>query len=211
MPTSFSVEYEGRRIEVVPESSWSGDRVRLLIDGDQVADARSAGADTVVEADGVVVRAVVPWHGSSITRAELVRDEGEPLPLEPEPGSRAARRAQFERERPGLYAARHVAKGVGQALLAVLGIALIVRFLPSIPLPAIDLPDLNLPVPSIDLPDIPVPDIELPGWLKAVIEAKEIWFPILVGIFVARREWRKRKRRTERPPAEPVRTPRRQP
>jgi hypothetical protein len=206
MPTSFSVEYEGRRIELVPESSWSGDRVRLLIDGDQVADAKPAGADTVVEADGIVVRAVLPWHGTSITRAELVRDEGEPLPLEPEPGSRAARRARFERERPGLYAARHVAKGVGQALLAVLGIALIVRFLPSIPLPAIDLPDLNLPVPSID---VPVPDIELPGWLKAVIEAKEIWFPILVGIFVARREWRRR--RTRRPPTEPVRTPRRQP
>ena len=89
MPTRFSVEYEGRRIEIVPESWWSGDRVRLLIDGDQVADAKSAGADTVVQADGILVRAVVPWHGTTITRAELVRDEGEPLSLEPEPGSRA--------------------------------------------------------------------------------------------------------------------------
>jgi len=111
MPTAFHVDHAGHRIELVPLSSFKGDRVRLLIDGEQVADAKSDGRNTVVASDGIVVRAVVPWHGTSITSAELVRPDGEPLPLEPAPRTRAARRARLQRERPGLYAARHVAKG----------------------------------------------------------------------------------------------------
>lgn len=198
MPTAFSLDHLGRRIELVPESSWQGDRVHLLVDGEHVAAAKSDGRNTVVAAGGIVVRAVVPWHGMSIASAELVRDDGEPLPLAPAPGSRAARRAQLQRERPGLYAARHVAKGVGKALLALIGIAFLFKFLPAIPWPSLDLPEL--PLPSIGLPDLPLPSIdlpsfELPGWIKAILLTKAIWLPVLIGIVLALREWRKRRSR----------------
>jgi hypothetical protein len=105
------------------------------------------------------------------------------------PGKRAARRAQLERERPGLYAARHFTKGVGQALLALIGVAFVVRFLPELPLPSIDPPEL--PLPSIDPPE--PPRIELPAWLKSVVGTKEIWLPVLIGAVLALREWRKRR------------------
>jgi hypothetical protein len=191
MPTPFTIEHEGRRIELVAESSWKQDRVLLLVDGEQVGEAKANGAKTVVTGDGVVVRAVLPWHGASIRRAELVPDDGQPLQLEPAPGTRAARRAQLERERPGLYAARHVAKGAGEVLLAVIGIAFVVRFLPSFPLPSIELPEI--PLPAIDLPGVPVPDIDVPGWIKVVLGTKQYWLPILIGLAVALREWRKRR------------------
>ena len=181
VPTGFSIEHDGRRIEVVPYSSLSKDRVRLLIDGELVAEAKPNGADTVVAGDGVQVRVVMPWHGVSITRAELVGPDG-PVRLAPAPGSAAARRDQLERERPGVYAARHVAKGVAQALAAIIGIGFAIRLLP----------DMSLPV---DLPDIPAPDIDLeaPGWLKAILGSKAIWLPVVLGVVIALREWRRRR------------------
>jgi hypothetical protein len=197
MPTAFVIEHDGRRIELVPESSLKQDRVLLLVDGEQVAEAKPDGANTVVEGGGFAVRAVMPWHGASIKRAELVPREGDPVPLEPAPGSAAARRARLERERPGLYAGRHVAKGVGQALLALIGLAFLVRFLPGLPLPSIDPPDL----PSIDLPGLPVPDVDVPGWVKDMLESKQYWLPVLIGVGLAPREWRKRHRGRHAEPA----------
>jgi hypothetical protein len=197
MPTAFTIEHDGRRIELVPESSWKQDLVLLLVDGRQVAEAKPDGANTVVEGEGLVVRAVMPWHGASIKRAELVPAGGEPLAMQPAPGSAAARRARLERERPGLYAARHVAKGVGQALLAVVGVAFLVRFLPELPLPSIDLPEL----PAIDLPGLPVPSIEPPGWVEDVLRTKQYWLPVLLGIALALNEWRRRRARGRAEPA----------
>jgi hypothetical protein len=187
MPTAFSIEHDGRRVEVVPESSLSKDVVRLLIDGEVVAEAKPNGADTVVAGDGVEVRVVMPWHGVSITRAELVGPEG-PLPLAPDPGSAAARRERFAREHPGLYAVRHVAKGVAQVAAAVIGIGFLIRLLPeiSLPLPSIDLPDI--PLPSIDLPDF-----ALPGWVQAILASKIYWLPVVLGLVIALREWRRRR------------------
>ena len=186
VPTTFTIEHDGRRIEVVPYSSLSKDRVQLLIDGEMVAEAKPNGADTVVAGDGVEVRVVMPWHGVSITRAELVAPGG-PLRLAPAPGSAAARREQLERERPGLYAARHVAKGVGQALAAVIGIGFLIRLLPDISLP-VDLPELPLPDIDIDLPAL-----ALPGWLGSILASKAIWLPLILGVVIALREWRRRR------------------
>ena len=184
MPTAFSIEHDGRHIEVVPESTMTKDCVRLLIDGEPVAEARPNGADTVVAGDGVEVRVVMPWHGVTITSAELVAPDG-PVRLAPEPGSAAARREQLERERPGLYAARHVAKGVAQALAAVIGIGFLIRLLPDISLP-IDLPE-------VPLPDIDPPSLEPPEWLAAILASKAIWLPVILGLVIALREWRRRR------------------
>ena len=187
MPTTFSIEHDGRHIEVVPESTLKRDVVRLRIDGEVVGEAKPNGADTVLAGDGVEVHVVMPWHGVTITRAELVAPEG-PIRLAPESGSAAARRERLERERPGLYAARHVAKGVAQVVAAVLGIGFLIRLLP----------DLAIPLPNVDLPEIPLPDIDLPalespGWLAAILASKIYWLPIVLGLVIALREWRRRR------------------
>jgi hypothetical protein len=142
-----------------------------------VAEVKPNGAKTVVEGDGVEVRVVMPWHGVSITRAELVTDGG-PVRLVPAPGSAAARRAELERRRPGVYATRHVVKGVAQAVAAIVGIGFAIRLLPDISLP-VDLPD-------VPLPDIDPPSLALPGWVKVVL-------PVLLGVVIALREWRRRR------------------
>lgn len=189
MPTTFSIEHDGRHIEVVPESTLKQDVVRLRIDGEVVGEAKPNGADTVVAGDGVEVRVVMPWHGVSITRAELVGPDG-PIRLAPEPGSAAARRERLERERPGLYAARHFVKGVTQALAAVIGIGFAIRLLPDISLP-IDLPAPDLP--DLPLPSVDLPSLELPGWIQAILASKAIWLPVILGLVIALREWRRRR------------------
>jgi hypothetical protein len=105
--------------------------------------------------------------------------------LAPEPGSAAARRERFEREHPSLYAARHVAKGVAQVAGAVIGIGFLIRLLP----------DVSLPLPGIDLPDLPLPSIDLepPGWIQAILASKIYWLPIVLGLVIALREWRRRR------------------
>jgi hypothetical protein len=95
------------------------------------------------------------------------------------------RLAKLERERPRLFAARHVAKGVGQVLLAVIGLGLAVRFLPF--------PDL--PLPDVDLPGLPGPDLSPPGWLAAILGTAKFWVPILIGALVALGELERRRRR----------------
>jgi hypothetical protein len=186
MPTTFAIEHDGRRVEVVPYSSLRKDCVQLRVDGELVAEAKPNGADTVAAGDGVEVRVVMPWHGVSITRAELVSRDG-PVPLAPAPGSAAARREQLERERPGLYAARHVAKGAAQALAAIVGIGFAIRLLPDISLP-VDLPDIPMPDLDIDPPSLHPPD-----WLAAILASKAIWLPLILGVVIALREWRRRR------------------
>ena len=148
-------------MEVIPDSLWERDRIRLLVDGEEIAETKANGPKTVLAGDGFEIRAVMPFWGGSVKRAELVpADGGAPVLLEPEPGTRAARRAKFEREHPHLYASRHVVKGAAQVALAIIGLTFLLRFLPAIPWPDIDLP--SIPLPHIDLPDIPWPSIDLP-------------------------------------------------
>jgi hypothetical protein len=201
--TAFSIDHGDRRIEVIPDSLWEKDRVRLLVDGAVVAETKTDGPRTKLVGGDVEVRVVMPWWGGSIKRAELVRDGGPALRLRPAPGTRAARRDAFERAHPRLFAARHVARGVTKALLAVVGVAFLFRLvLPAIPWPDIDLPDI--PWPLVDLPEIPwpsidLPDVALPAWVREVLNSAKIWGPILVGVVLAVRELRRRRRTAEAP------------
>lgn len=219
MPTTFSADYEGRHVEVAPEALRAGGKVRLLVDGAVVAETKGDGPDTKLAGGGIEVRVAMPWWGGSVSRAEILREGDEPLRLEPEPGTMAARRRRFELGHPDLYAARHVARGVAQAILAI---GLLAGLLPAIPLPSIDLPDIPLPSvdlpdipwpaipwPEIDLPDIPWPSIGLPGWVDAILDSAKYWLPILAGLGAAAGERRKRTRRRaeERPPPQSRREP----
>jgi hypothetical protein len=144
--------------------------------------------------EGFEIRAVTPLWGGSVTRAELVpRDGGDPVALEPEPGTRAARRARFERDHPRAYAARHVVKGAAQVAVALIGLGFLLSLIPDI--------TIDIDLPEIDLPDLPWPHIGLPGipgWVKAVLESKKYWLPVVIGIFVAKAELERRRNKVSR-------------
>ena len=106
-----------------------------------------------------------------------------------------SRSERFARRYPRLYALRHVAKGTGKAAAALIGIGLLLQLLPAIPWPDIPLPSIDLPEipwPDIPLPSIDLPEITVPAWLRAILEAKKYWLPILIGIVLAVRELKRR-------------------
>jgi hypothetical protein len=193
MPATFSTQHAGRHVELVTDSLWEADRVRLLVDGEEVAETKANGPRTVLAAEGFEVRAVMPFWGGSVKRAELVPAEGEPVRLGPEPGTRAARVARFEREHPRLFAARHVVRGAAQVALALVGISLLIDLLPSIPLPDLDLPRIDLP--EIPWPTINLPSVEVPEWVRTIMRTKPYWLPIVIGIALAVAELRRRRKR----------------
>jgi hypothetical protein len=104
---------------------------------------------------------------------------------------RETRLERLRRERPGLYASRHVAAGVVQVLLVIVGISLAIRFIPW--------PDIDINPPDApDLPDLPLPSISLPdapGWVKAILESKKYWWPIVIGLLIALGEMERQKRK----------------
>lgn len=205
--TRWQIEHDGRLIEIEPDSgSWSGNVVRLFIDGEQAAEVKKGEKKLSVEHDGLTVKTWLSWTGSTIQRAELTTgsDGAEPLPLEPRPGTRAARREAWAREHPGLYSARHAAKGVGEVLIGLVGFAFLLRLLAALlPDISIDLPEIDLPLPSISipLPQVDAPDVDLPqmpAWIRAIAETSKYWLPIVIGLAIAAGEYDRRRRQAER-------------
>jgi hypothetical protein len=70
-------------------------------------------------------------------------------------------------------------------LLGLVGLGLLFRFLPAVPLPSID-----VSLPSVDLPDLPRP----PAWVRAIGESAKYWGPVLAGVMLALREYDRRTR-----------------
>jgi hypothetical protein len=136
------------------------------------------------------VRLVVPSAAPSAGPGRAARPEV----VELEPGTRARRRWDLARRHPRWYAARHVAVATTQVLLGLVAVTLAVSWIPWgwLPgLPSIPLPDL----PSVPWPSVPLPDVTVPDWVRAVLDSKRYWFPILVAGFVARAELRRRRHR----------------
>jgi hypothetical protein len=156
MATRFGVEHDGRRVEIEPEGTWTGDVVRLYVDDEQVAEAKKYGSPVVVAADGLEITAHMAWYGGAVRSAELVANGG-------------------------------VAKGVGRVLATLLVIGLGINLLPELHI------DLDLGLPSIPFPSIDIQIPEPPGWVQAILESAKYWGPILAGIVIAVREWRKRR------------------
>lgn len=199
----YTTELRGRSIEVEVADSWLTTTAILYVDTEQVAQDSADLEAILLEHDDLRVRIKSRLSGS-VDRCALVlttdsADGDEPVehqvPLDPPAGTRAARLAEFQRERPRLYAARHVAIAAGQILIAVVGIGALVKGL---------LPRLDISwVPDVDLSWIPdplgwlwglVPDISIPGWLDPVLETSKYWLPILIAIGIASNEVDKRRK-----------------
>jgi hypothetical protein len=202
---TYSLDHDGHALTVELGVDGSVNTARLLVDGRAVDEQRKDRVDsTKLTADGIEV-AVSWWWTGRVLRCELVEPAhgGRPhkTPFEPPEGTRAHRLWQLQQDRPGLYAARHVALAAGQVLATVLGLGVLLGAL----LPRIDwswLPDIPTGwVPDADIPDPlgwlwdRLPDVEVPGWVSAVAESWKWWGPILIAILVAQREYERRKQR----------------
>lgn len=216
----YEMVIDGRRhrVETSVGDGWSNSAT-WWVDDEELATAKSSTADNlylVADEDheladevGAVrarfttlskpVRAT--WFEGDRSAAEAKAQVGVGgLDLVPEPGSPAAVREDRMRARPRLYAARHVAAGVGKVVIPILLAALAARFVVSIPWPDWDLPSIpwpdwdlpSIPWPSLDLPAIPWPDWTAPGWLVWILDHAKYILPILAGLFLARAEIRRR-------------------
>ncbi|GAA5123234.1 hypothetical protein GCM10023339_42780 [Alloalcanivorax gelatiniphagus] len=122
--------------------------------------------------------------------------------FDPEPGSKAAARAEWIVEHPHLHTARQTAiaaAGVGVPVLLVWLLTLVPWPSIDVPWPDVDLPSVPWPdLPSIpwpDLPSIPWPDLpDLPGWVDTV---RKFLVPVLIAFFIARGEVKRRRRAEE--------------
>ena len=206
------LEHDGHRLEVEGPRSRATRRLRLFVDGEEVAEREVAGRKTTrITHEDTTVRAEWDRLGNLAVVAllpggikDLVTGGGE-IWFTPPPGSRAERRERFARRHPRLFAARHVAAAVAKVLLPLLGLAGLIRIpRPDIDLPALDLPDLDPPRlrrPRIPWPDIDLswlPDLALPGWVQAIVRSAKYWGPVLAAVVIAFREYERRKKQRER-------------
>ena len=134
--------------------------------------------------------------------------------LDPEPGSKAAKREAWIRAHPRLHTARRTLTAAAAVIIPLLLIGLLPRLnidWPSIPWPDIPWPDIGWPwfeLPSIPWPDIPWPDLgwpwftlpdlpSLPQWVWDLAEKAKYVVPVLIAFAIARGEIRRRRRQDE--------------
>ncbi|CAN7315861.1 hypothetical protein [Knoellia sp. LjRoot47] len=137
---------------------------------------------------------------TGVRRATLVI-AGTEVDLVPEAGSAAARREERVRAHPRRHVALHTTAALAKVLIPVLGIGLVISWLPSIDLPRIPWPDIDLPSlpwPSIDLPSLPRPDWELPSWVRWVLDKVKYVWPVLLAFGIAQHEVRRRRDQDQR-------------
>lgn len=206
-PQRYLATVHGRDYVVsVAEEGWSR-RVALEVDGQELVSRKTSEerltlkpSDKKVAAEVGKVTLRLSGMGR-VRRATLVRGDLR-LDLDPEPGSKAALREEKARERPKLYAARHVLEGMGSVVWLLVG-GLIVAFVWRLLSPLV--PDVDLPRPDVDLPDLPsipwpdwsLPDVTPPAWVRWLMEQSKFVSPILIGIALAVYEVRRRRRQDE--------------
>lgn len=204
-------------IEIV-KGAWQRE-VRWLRDGTEMV-SRTTSDDTVVLAapdDGPAVRLKFPMTGPA-RRVTLHATEVEAhgglggTDFDPEPGSKAAERAEWIGRHPHLHTARQTGLAVAGVAVPVLLLWLLSQApwpdidvpwfdidLPSIPWPSIPWPEIpwpSIPWPSIPWPSISWPDLpELPPWVDT---ARKILVPVLIAFFIARGEIKRRRAAEQR-------------
>lgn len=203
----YTLAHAGRCLVVETGTDGATNTARLLVDGEVVDEQRKWRIDTVELAGDEVKVAVAWWWTGRPMHCDLLEpsdDGGRPhkVPFEPPAGTRAHRGWQLQQDRPGLYAARHIAIAVAQVAVTVLGLGVLLGSL----LPRVDwswVPDVPTDwIPDVSLPDWfdplgwlwdRLPDITLPGWVSALAGSWKWWGPILIAVLVASREYEKRK------------------
>lgn len=209
------------RVETSAGDGWSNEAT-WWVDGEEIATKKSSSEDNLYlstdkkhdladSAGAVRVRFSVLSAPLRATWFEGTRDKAATasyigtggIDLVPEPGSPAAQREEKMRANPRLYAARHVVGGVGKVVVPIIGAAILVWLLsrislpdwdlglPSIPWPQIPWPEIpwpEIPWPSIDLPRIAIPD-----WLRWLLDKLKYVWPVLLGVWLARREVKRRR------------------
>ncbi|GAA3606727.1 hypothetical protein GCM10022199_08200 [Marihabitans asiaticum] len=223
-PQVWELEVDGRSHRVETSTGGWSNSVRWLVDGELIATKKSAADDNLeLEADedheladqvgAIKVRFTGTGRPRRVTHFAGERKEAKTralmgtggVDMDPEPGSKAARREDFATRHPVLGAADDILGGLGKILIPLAIAALIPilrRLLPDwdvdLPTPDIPWPDWRLPSipwPDLDLPSIPWPDLpDLPAWLEPVIDSLELIWPLLVGIGIAWAEYKRRKR-----------------
>lgn len=214
----YTLDHAGQRIEVQVTAVGLTNTARLLIDGQPVDEQQaSLGDRTHLHCQQWTVLVQWGWWSGQVARCVLVeaRDSRESQPqsagvvFTPPPGSHAARLAQFQREHPALYAARHVAIAVLQVALPLLGIgAVIIGLLPQIDWSWV--PDIGAFFRSLRLQIAAwLPDIDLPFFdLRSSIRAWIVWvvkspvftwgkwlLPIVIAVLVAIEEFQRHQRK----------------
>ncbi len=125
--------------------------------------------------------------------------------FEPEPGSKAALRAEWIGRHPHLHTVRQTAVAAAGVAVPILLVWLLTLIpwpdldipWPDYDVPSIPRPDLpSIPWPDINLPSIPRPDLpDLPGWVDT---ARKLLVPIVIAFFIARGEVKRRRRAEEK-------------
>ena len=172
---------------------------RLRVNGEPAGESRGRLGERrgTITGDGVHVtlqRGITGGLSEAVARPEGggVADE---VAFAPPSGTRQARLAELARERPALYASRHVAIAAAKLAAGIIGVTALLSLIPWPDPPSVPFPDVS--APDIPWPDIPWPDWTPPGWLQAILETSHWWAPIIVAIVIAVREARRRRRRAE--------------
>jgi hypothetical protein len=172
---------------------------RLLVDGASAGESAGRPLQREAVITGAGVRVSLRRGLTSALSEAVARPEGgdasQEVAFAPPPDTPQARLAALARERPGLYASRHVAAAAAKLALGILGIGALIALIPWPDIPAIPFPDV--PSPEIPWPDVSLPDVTLPGWIEWILETSNWWAPVLVAIVIAVREARRRRRRAE--------------
>ncbi len=223
-PERWHLEHAGVHHELEVSTPVFRQRTVWRVDGEVVAEKTTGEERTVLFAAG---RGAMGLHFTTlgmVRRATWFDVENEVtavaanqipaggIELEPEPGTKGARRVQWRRDHPGLYRARQTMVAAIAVALGALATWLVPRLLalvpdfnfelpfdlPSIPWPDWDLPQIpwpDIPWPNIDLPNIDLPNIDLPGlpgWVWTVLGVAKYVVPVLFALAIATAETRKR-------------------
>lgn len=207
----FTLDHQGRRLQVATGRDGIATTARLFVDGDAVAEGKNWWEPVTITYGSLTVRVrsnlIAQVLGCALVVDPKTNDGDPAFPFTPPPGSRAAKLDDLARRHPTLYASRHVGIALLQLAIGLFGIGALIRGL---------LPRLGI--------DIPFPDLDLspPGWLRTILDVPDrvleflfgwidfpsldgmidaiapyrIWIPVVIAIFVAIEEVERRRKRT---------------
>ncbi len=196
------------------EFGWFTHTISWTIDAEEVARVATSDDRKILVADGraLALRVQKARIGDTLRRVEVFAGETDAAAqlratsglggtdLEPEPGSRAARRAQRMVAHPLRYTVERGLAAAGSIAASLLAIWMVAQLLGALPWPEVSLPKLpavHLPT-LIDLPDIDLPTIvdlpTTPAWVERVASLIGMAVPIVGALVGARLEIARRQR-----------------